>query len=221
MEDKILALLKAKFSGEREDGLNLLANAIALQVNTEEEGTKVVEGLTEDKVKSYISNWRKKADTEVTKANQTFEDNLKKKFDFVEKKKPDPDPTPKTKTDPTPEDVLAKALEKALAPLHERLASIEKGKTETTRLAALTEALKEANPVFKAQVLKSFEKMSFGSEDDFNNYVKEIKTDSDTFSQELHNQGLRSNGSPYVPSIQPNKKATEKECDAVVENLNV
>ena len=64
MEEKLLALLKAKFTGEREDGLNLLANAIALQVNTEEEGTKAVEGLTEDKVKSYISNWRKKADTE-------------------------------------------------------------------------------------------------------------------------------------------------------------
>ena len=60
MEEKLLALLKAKFTGEREDGLNLLANAIALQVNTEEEGTKAVEGLTEDKVKSYISNWRKK-----------------------------------------------------------------------------------------------------------------------------------------------------------------
>ena len=46
LNEAILALLKAAFSGVREDGLKHLAAAIGLQVTTEEEAKEVVGKLT-------------------------------------------------------------------------------------------------------------------------------------------------------------------------------
>ena len=224
MEEKILALLKSKFSGEREDGLSLLASAIALQADTEEIATQLVDGLTLEKVKSYVNKWRKNTDAELTKSNKTLEENLKKKFDFVEKaptSPPEGGDVTSRKGEGEQGDALVKALEKMLLPLQQKLEAMEKGKTSESRMKVLTEALKEANPAFKQQTLKSFQKMTFDSDDDFTAYVEEMKNDSENFMQELHNQGLSNNGAPYVPNRQNNKTATEKECDTIVENLNI
>ena len=48
LQEKILALLVAKFQGVRKDGLQHLAAAIGLQVTTEEEANQVVDKLTAD-----------------------------------------------------------------------------------------------------------------------------------------------------------------------------
>ena len=40
--EKILALLKEKFTGVREDGLRQLASALALQAETEDDATNIV-----------------------------------------------------------------------------------------------------------------------------------------------------------------------------------
>lgn len=217
MEDRILALLKAKFSGEREDGLKLLAAAIALQVNTDEDVTKAVEGITEDKVKTYIQNWRKNADLEITKSNQTYKAGLEKQFDITPKKKEETPPNPK---DDNQTDAIAKLLEKHLAPITERLASIEKGETTKSRQTALTEALKDANPAFRELAVKSFSGMSFGSEDDFAAYVETIKKDSDAFTQQLREQGLKSFTPPYKGGDPTNNLASQAECDAIASGIS-
>lgn len=87
LQEQILALLVAKFQGVRKDGLQHLAAAIGLQVATIEEANGVVDKLTADKVSQYVTDWRKVADAEISKANQTYENGLKEKYDFVEKGK--------------------------------------------------------------------------------------------------------------------------------------
>jgi len=55
LQEKILALLVAKFQGVRKDGLQHLAAAIGLQVTTEEEANQVVDKLTADKVSAFVT----------------------------------------------------------------------------------------------------------------------------------------------------------------------
>ena len=81
--EQILALLVTTFQGVRKDGLNQLARSLALTVKTEDEAKEVVGKLTADQVKAFVSDWRKDADAEITKANQTYENGLKAKYDFV------------------------------------------------------------------------------------------------------------------------------------------
>ena len=83
LQERILALLVAKFQGVRKDGLQHLAAAIGLQVTTEEEANQVVDKLTADKVSAFVTEWRRTADAEISKANQTYENSLKEKYDFV------------------------------------------------------------------------------------------------------------------------------------------
>ena len=100
MKEKIFALLVAAFQGVRKDGLSQLAAAMATQAKTEEEANEVVGKLTADQVNSFVSDWRKEADAEITKANRTYEEGLKKKYNFVDKAGDD---TPPGDPQPTPE----------------------------------------------------------------------------------------------------------------------
>jgi hypothetical protein len=89
MKEKILALLTAAFAGVRKDELNHIANVLAFQVDTEEKAKEVVGKLTADQINSFITDWRKEADAEISKANKTYETGLKQKYDFTEKKQPE------------------------------------------------------------------------------------------------------------------------------------
>lgn len=82
---QILALLKQTFPGVREDGLQQLAAALSLQVETQEQATELVGKLSAEKVEKFVKDWRSKADAEIGKASQTYETSLKEKYDFVEK----------------------------------------------------------------------------------------------------------------------------------------
>ena len=81
----ILALLVAKFPGVRKDGLNMLARMMALQMETEDEAKAAVERLTRDGVDAFVRDFRSDVDKEVSDGTRTFEENLRRKFDLVEK----------------------------------------------------------------------------------------------------------------------------------------
>ena len=81
----ILALLVAKFPGVRKDGLNMLARLMALQTETEDEAKAAVERLTRDGVDAFVRDFRSDVDKEVSDGTRTFEENLRRKSDLVEK----------------------------------------------------------------------------------------------------------------------------------------
>ncbi len=203
MKEKILALLIAKFSGVRKDALAQLAGVLALQAATDEEATGLVEKLTAEKAKQFEVEYRKDVDKEVSDANKTYEGNLKKKYDLVEKKNPNPDPNPNPSPDDTP--AWAKALIDQNKALTDRLAAIETGKTVETRLQQLQSRFAEKNlpESFTAQKLKDFKRMNFQSEEEFTEYLTEVDTDITAFSQELADKGLTGQTKPIFG--QPNK----------------
>ena len=193
MKEKILALLLAKFAGVRKDGLARLAEALSLQADTEEEAGALVEKLTADKVGEFTTNYRKDVDKEVSDSNKTFETNLKKKYDFTEKKaepgKQDPPPG-----DDTP--AWAKSLIETNQKLTDRLANLEAGRTTETRLQTLEGKLKDVPATFKAQKIKDFKRMNFDTDESFNEYLTETESDIAAFNQEMADKGLSQQSRP-------------------------
>lgn len=199
MKERILALLMAAFAGVRKDGLNQLARTLALQVTTEDEAKALVEKLTKAQVDDYVKEFRAEVDKEVSDGNRTFESNLKKKYDLVEKN-PEPGADDKTpKGDPNDIASLVKAaIAEAVSPLQAKLESYEKGEIAKTRLQSLTEKLstcKDDN--FKAQALKDFGRMNFNSDDEFNEYLIEKETAIATANQNVADAALGGQGRPF------------------------
>lgn len=95
----LLELLKQKFPGVRQDALAQLSAMLAMVATTEEDQKTTVEKLTNAQIEAFVKDYRKSVDQEVSNGTKTFEENLKKKYDFVEKGKNEP-PTPPTKTTP-------------------------------------------------------------------------------------------------------------------------
>lgn len=189
---QILALLVAKFTGVRKDGLEQMARTIALQCANEEEAKNLVEKITDAQVNDFVKEYRKMVDKEVSDSNKTFEANLKKKFDLVAKKH---EPEPKEEVNEPKEGdiaaIVAKAVAGAMQPLQERLDKYEKGEVGKSRLQALQDKLSACkDKTFKAQTLKDFGRMSFDSEEAFNEYLTEKETDIKAANQNLANDTL-------------------------------
>lgn len=224
---EILALLTVKFQGVRKDGLEQMARMIALQCSNEEEAKTLVEKITDAQVNDFVKEYRKVVDKEVSDSNKTFETNLKKKYDLVEKK-PDSDPNaggdPKPAPKPTDDiaTIVADAVAIAVKPLQERLDKYEKGDVEKSRLQTLTEKLSACkDEMFKAQTLKDFKRMQFDSDDAFTEYLTEKETDIATANQNVANSNLRGNGKPLAPSGGGNKEASKEELDAVIGRMPI
>ena len=197
MKETILALLIAKFSGVRKDGLVALARSLALQCTTEDEAKALVDKFTDAQVNEFVKDYRADVDKEVSE-NKTFETNLKKKFDLVQKTEPG---GKKNLKDTDTDDIAAivkAAVDAAVAPLNDKLNGYEAKTIAETRLQALNEKLngcKDEN--FKAQTLKDFARMNFKDDADFNEYLTGKEADIATANQNKADTDLsNSGGSP-------------------------
>lgn len=210
--EQILALLVTTFQGVRKDGLNQLARSLALTVKTEDEAKEVVGKLTADQVKVFISDWRKDADAEITKANQTYESGLKAKYDFVEKgKKPEEGGTPPasagTLDTATVQEMITNAVKEATKGLQSEVMNLQSAAVTANRRETLVKELADAPEAFKARVLKDFDRVAtlggFADETAFNEYLTETKNDVAAFGQELADRGLSLHEKPVLGT--PNK----------------
>lgn len=189
MYEILLKLLGEQFSKARKDGLSHLARSLALQVADETEAKTLVEKINETQVTDFIKAWRSEVDSEVSKSNSTYEENLKTKYDFVDKQ---PEKKPDLKTD-DPKDIsaiIADALEKAIKPLHEKISFLESSKTVDTRKQSLSKIIESAPDAFKNSILKNFSKMSFDNDEDFNEFLTDTEADVKIYEQEDANSGL-------------------------------
>ena len=203
----ILAQLVAQFQGVRKDGLNQLARSLALQVDTEEQATEVVGKLTADKVNKFVSDWRKDADAEITKANKTYEDGLKTKYDFVEK------PTPGAGTPPAPapgaaldaeaiQKMMNEAVKQATQGLQTEIASLKGSAITANYREKLAGVFGTDVPVaYKNAVLKGFEGRQFADENAFNEFLNETKEGVADFTQELADKGLSLHEKPVFGTV--------------------
>lgn len=195
---QILALLATKFSGVRKDGLEQMARTLALQCSNEEEAKTLVEKITDAQVNDFVKEYRKMVDKEVSESNKTFEANLKKKFDLVEKNS-DSEPSGGA-NEPKADDIatiVANAVAGAVKPLQERLDKYAQEEVGKTRLQALQDKLSTCkDETFKAQTLKDFGRMNFDSDDAFNEYLSEKEADIKTANQSIADAKLSQGATP-------------------------
>ena len=202
MKEKILALLVAKFAGVRKDGLAQLAGALSLQADNDAEATALVEKLTSEKVGSFVTDLRKDVDSEVSKANKTYEEGLKKKFEFVEKTQTPPaggQQQPNIGGEEPP--AWAKALIDQNKAMAEKLQNFETGKTTEARLSLLSAKFEGVPGTYKAQQLE-YNKMIIGSmtDEQFAAHASKIDADVAGFKQELANKGMAGQPKPVFGS---------------------
>lgn len=203
--ETILALLLAQFAGVRKDGLTQLARSLALTVDTEEKAKEVVGKLTADQVNKFVQDWRKDADAEISKANKTYEDGLKEKYDFVEKGTPAPTPTPAPTGGLSAEDVskiVTEAVTKATAGLQEKVTAMEGAKLTAEREAQLKAVLDESLPqAYKDAIIDGFKARNFETPEAFTEYLNTTKTAAASFQQELADKGLRQTAIPNFGTV--------------------
>ncbi|MDD2299588.1 MAG: hypothetical protein PHU69_08080 [Fermentimonas sp.] len=210
MKEKLLALLQTKFAGVRKDGLNQLATVMALTVTTEEEATSAVDKLTEQSVGQFVTDWRKDVDSEISKANKTYEDGLRKKYDFKEKGNPNP---PTTQTELNAE-AIAAIVQKAIEPFASELNSIKTTKVVETRKQLLAKELEGLDEGFRTPYLNAFDRMNFNDDEDFNTHLTNVKTEVAKIQQSLIDKGLSQQSKPMFGS--GNAKTDE---DVFVQNM--
>lgn len=200
MKEKILALLMAAFAGVRKDGLNQLARTIALQAATEEDAKTLVDKLTKAQVDEFVKEYRAEVDKEVSDGNKTYESNLKKKFDLVEKKTNEPGDGGNGNGGNGGDDIATKLdalLDARLKPLQEKLSKYEQGDIAKARLQSLNDKLSGCkDDTFKAKALKDFARMKFETDEEFNEYLTETETDMATANQSVANAALGNHGTP-------------------------
>lgn len=200
MKEKILALLVAKFTGVRKDGLTQMARLYALQVATDDEAKALVDKLTKEQVDDFIREFRGDVDKEVSEGNKTFETNLKKKFDFVEKKGTSNtgDPEPPKGNEPADISAIIKAaVTDAVAPLKEELERYKASDVAKTRLQMLNEKLSTCKDEgFKAKSLKDFARMQFDTDEAFNEYLTDTEKDVADANQRYADSRLGNQGRP-------------------------
>ena len=186
----ILALLAAKFPGVRKDGLNMLARLMALQTETEDEAKAAVERLTRDGVDAFVRDFRSDVDKEVSDGTRTFEENLRRKFDLVEKQS-------EPRIDEVKQAVVANAVANAVKPLKEQLERYERGNVNQSRLQALTDRLNACkDESFRAKALKDFGRMTFDTEEAFNEYLTDTETDVADANKRMADAKLAGMGRP-------------------------
>lgn len=201
--EQIIALLLAIAPQARKDGLEQIARAIMLSNHTEDEIKAATGKMTAESINSFIQEWRKNADSEITKATQTAEKNLRDKFDFVEKGKPTPSPEPPKELTPEAiQQMIEAAVTKATKGLTDEVSGFKNEQLVSARRDILSKTFAENVPVaYKNAVLAGFEGRSFADDAAFNAYVEQVKTDTATFMQDLADRGLREHDKPAFGSV--------------------
>lgn len=198
MKEVIIKLLTEKAPGARKDGLEIMANTLAMAAKDKENAKEMVDGITTEQITDFISNYRKGADAEITKATKTAEENLRKRYEFVDKNKQskgeeetkEPEPG---KTEPSAE--MQKLLEQINAYKAE-VDAMKAGNIKATRREKFQDAIKGAPESIRKLMSETFESREFGTDEDFDKYLETAKEKATGFEKEFNTLGLRAFGAP-------------------------
>lgn len=192
MFEKIIELLTAKFTGIRKDAIEMLARNLALQCDNDDDVTAAIGKLTDEKVNDFVKGYRSQVDKEVSASISANEKNLRKKYDFVEKKEVN---EPKKMEGNDANDISAiinAAIAKAIEPFQNEISNLKQENANKSRLQQVNEKLNACkNDVYKNQMLKAYQKMAFADDEKFNEYLTELDSDIAEANQSFANDSLR------------------------------
>ena len=193
MFEKIIELLTAKFTGIRKDAIEMLARNIALQCDNDDDVTAAIGKLTDEKVNEFVKGYRSQVDKEVSASISANEKNLRKKYDFVEKKIDGNEPKKTEGNDANDiSAIINAAIAKAIEPFQNEISNLKQENTSKSRLQQVNDKLNACkNDVYKNQMLKAYQKMAFADDDKFNEYLTELDSDIAEANQSFANDSLR------------------------------
>lgn len=193
MFEKIIELLTAKFTGIRKDAIEMLARNIALQCDNDDDVTAAIGKLTDEKVNDFVKGYRSQVDKEVSASISANEKNLRKKYDFVEKKIDGNEPKKMEGNDANDiSAIINAAIAKAIEPFQNEISNLKQENTSKSRLQQVNEKLNACkNDVYKNQMLKAYQKMAFADDEKFNEYLTELDSDIAEANQSFANDSLR------------------------------
>ena len=193
MFEKIIELLTAKFTGIRKDALEMLARNIALQCDNDDDVTAAIGKLTDEKVNEFVKGYRSQVDKEVSASISANEKNLRKKYDFIEKKIDGNEPKKTEGNDANDiSAIINAAIAKAIEPFQNEISNLKQENTSKSRLQQVNDKLNACkNDVYKNQMLKAYQKMAFADDDKFNEYLTELDSDIAEANQSFANDSLR------------------------------
>lgn len=128
-------------------------------------------------------------------------------------------PKNRGKNDDTPE--WAKGLAQTVQTLNDEIAALKGEKVTTTRKEKLESLLKDAG-TFGTRTLKSFNKMKFENDEEFEEFYSEVEEDLRSYNQERADAGLSSLGNPPGAGSKKQKKdelLTDEEVMAIANGL--
>lgn len=111
--------------------------------------------------------------------------------------------------------------QKLIESLQAEITSMKNSNTAKERRSTL-ETLLEGTGSFGSRTIKSFERMTFQTDEEFNDFVDDVKEDLKALNQERSNNGLKKLGSPSVVGVtdKPKPKVmTEEELQELAETM--
>lgn len=101
-----------------------------------------------------------------------------------------------------------------------RFAAIEEERISSARKAKLESLLKDSG-VFGTRTMKSFSKMKFENDDEFDEFISEVEEDLKAFNQERADSGLSTLGNPPAAGGGKPKEEpfTDEEIDKLAESM--
>jgi len=193
MFEKIIELLTSKFTGIRKDAIEMLARNLALQCDNDDDVTAAIGKLTDEKVNEFVKGYRSQVDKEVSASISANEKNLRKKYDFIEKKIDGNEPKKTEGNDANDiSAIINAAIAKAIEPFQNEISNLKQENTSKSRLQQVNDKLNACkNDVYKNQMLKAYQKMTFADDEKFNEYLTELDSDIAEANQSFANDSLR------------------------------
>lgn len=231
MKERILAALKAKFTGVNANILDRIATMLAKTVTTEEQVKTAVEGVTKD----FIDVIEAYGDSRATDAQQSAVTNYEKKHGLKDGKPVEDKPAATTTTttttppaaggDPTTNQLLQQLLEQNKK-LTERLDKMDGERTTASRKAELDGIISK----LPENLRKGYQRISVDtlSDEEWATLKSEITTEVDGISKEQGAKGAvfgrptnGNGGNKPAGGSSSVMEATDAEATAVVDKLNI
>lgn len=188
MKKPIAAKLKTKFDGVSEAIVDRHAAKMAKTITREEDIDAAVEAVT---LQILIDSY---GDSRATEAAQTAVTNYEKKHGLAEGKMAEGGqgsgsnkPPKAEEDDDTPK--WAKEVIDANKALRAEIDALKGSKTIETRRSQLIAAVSKAPAQFKTRAEKEFDKSSFLTNEDWNGWFEEVKTDAEALATQLNAKG--------------------------------
>lgn len=184
MKEKIFTMLKPKAAsfGFNEEELKGVIDIIADKLPNSEEATEEqINGII-DSVIPFLQVAQKNASRVISKAKAEFDAKVKKIKDEI-------DQDYEGKKNPKPKDEKPDWFREFETKMEQRFAKIDSENIAKNRKEQLETLLKDSG-FFGKQTIKSFEKMKFETEDEFQEFLEDTKTDLKAYNEEREKYGF-------------------------------